>query len=866
LGFVESIRELLRDEKSKEAEKIIIINQASSMDIDILLAIIYIINKKQKDRVNTILSKAKDSIDSLDIKSLTDLAYAYFLLGRYKESEDILVKLIDKDDFIVLQRLIFIYLSTNRVDKAIDILDKANKIESNSFRIIPLRLRVYLMQKNNDALAKLLDSISIDTLVTDIHLIDSYIGSMVYLDRVGEVLDVVDTILQKDIEQKIISKVSFHKSNILVSQNRYYEAEVTLKEAFVVDKSNDKIAISLADLYTLRGGYIEAINIYSHLVSIYPEDIIYYFPLINILIDKSYCSRAEDILLKAKELIDNNKEYTVNILYYEAKILQDNNPKEAINKYKDALLKYSKNIPLLQGLGYTYLLIGDTNKAIEAFRDIEKISPMAGFSALASAKQFPKDKESIKKIESFLNNKNISHNDSSIMFALASAMEANRDYKRAFEWATKANNIEKSLLSYSKDDNTKDIEDIISVFSKDFVNSFSQYGNRSKKPTFVLGMPRSGTTLVEQMLGNHPRVFAAGELGIVPTSIHSIDIWQNNIQSNKLYPKALYSFTEKVINKKAQKHLDEIEKLAIDSGEDITHIDRIIDKLPHNFENIGFIKLLFPNAKIIYCKRCYEAIALSSYFINFGAKHGGLGYSYDLEDLGSHIADHKAIMEHWKSIYGDEILEIEYERVVEEPKKYAKMMLDYLELDWDDNVLEHTSLKRSVKTASVWQVRQSVYQTSKEKWHNYKDELLPFSKSLQESIYRWENKSIEPYSVEVVDSIFYKAFEYHEMGDFVNAERGYRDILKHQPNHNRATYLLATIAYQYGHFKEALQMYNLVSKDYQYLPAYHYNLALTLVELNSFATAKVSLKRALNLNNEYKEAMELLRELEKRLD
>jgi hypothetical protein len=248
------------------------------------------------------------------------------------------------------------------------------------------------------------------------------------------------------------------------------------------------------------------------------------------------------------------------------------------------------------------------------------------------------------------------------------------------------------------------------------MRSRSGYGSESRVPTFVLGMPRSGTTLVEQILGSHSQVFGAGELSLVPALIQKLSGWERKMGTRRDFPDCIDDMGAEESRRFAGKHLEELRSYAPDA-------QRIVDKLPHNFEHVGLIKLLFPNAKILHLKREPRDVAMSNYFVDYAAKFGGMGFAYDLSWIGEQLVDHQRLMDHWETVFPGEILDVDYDLLVEDVEGWARKIIDYLELPWEDGVLSFQELERAVKTASVWQVRQPVYTTSKAKWKRYADHL-----------------------------------------------------------------------------------------------------------------------------------------------
>jgi tetratricopeptide (TPR) repeat protein len=242
----------------------------------------------------------------------------------------------------------------------------------------------------------------------------------------------------------------------------------------------------------------------------------------------------------------------------------------------------------------------------------------------------------------------------------------------------------------------------------------------------------------------------------------------------------------------AGKHLEELRSYAPDA-------QRIVDKLPHNFEHVGLIKLLFRNAKILHLKREPRDVAMSNYFVDYAAKFGGMGFAYDLSWIGEQLVDHQRLMDHWESVFPGEILDVDYDLLVEDVEGWARRIIDYLELPWEEGVLSFQELDRAVKTASVWQVRQPVYTTSKAKWKRYVAHLGPLEAALAVV-----PPMPKPMPLPVLEpGLFLAAMAALQEKKPGIAEAAFRRVLTARPAHAAARHFLGAALYQQGKLKEA---------------------------------------------------------------
>lgn len=339
-------------------------------------------------------------------------------------------------------------------------------------------------------------------------------------------------------------------------------------------------------------------------------------------------------------------------------------------------------------------------------------------------------------------------------------------------------------------------------------------------------MPRSGTTLVEQILGSHGRVFAGGELGHIPRMWGRLTAWEHRLGSGfqKIPDCALELTREQSIA--FARIVEEEYRDLIPSGNWALHIT---DKLPHNFKNIGMIKLLFPRAKIIYCRRESGAIALSNFFTDYVARHGGMGFAYDLAGIGHEIANCRRLMAHWISLFTDAVHVVDYETLVDQPESTVKAMLDYLGLSWDPGVMRFHDLKRPVKTASVHQVRQPLYKGAKERWRHYEKGLSPMFEALAHR----EAEGM-PESVPLPDhepSLFLKGMERLKANQHSEAEYIFKDLLEIYPRHAAAMHMLGAVYSGQGKVRAARHCMERSIRLHPGNPTWYSNLAIIMEQM-----------------------------------
>jgi hypothetical protein len=279
------------------------------------------------------------------------------------------------------------------------------------------------------------------------------------------------------------------------------------------------------------------------------------------------------------------------------------------------------------------------------------------------------------------------------------------DFARAFQNFKRGNELLKTAAEdYDRRERSHLIDDLIRVYTREALSKIEIAESSSRKPVFVVGMPRSGTSLAEQIIASHPAAYGAGELYF----------WATVSAKNKGPTQAILS--EPTRAKLAKDYLSILDGISANAS-------RVVDKAPVNSDFLGLIYSVFPNARVIYMQRDPIDTCLSCYFQQFLA---GLNFTFDLSDLVHYYREHRRIMAHWQAVLPPGfILEVPYEELVADPETWSRKMLEFIGLEWDPRCLEFYTNKRQVATASAWQVRQKIYKNSVERWRNYEKFIGP---------------------------------------------------------------------------------------------------------------------------------------------
>jgi tetratricopeptide (TPR) repeat protein len=305
-----------------------------------------------------------------------------------------------------------------------------------------------------------------------------------------------------------------------------------------------------------------------------------------------------------------------------------------------------------------------------------------------------------------------------IHFALAKALEDSGDHAGAFEHLRKGNALKRRQVDYDEKSHVERFQRIAAVFDANLFARFHGSGDPSSVPVFVLGMPRSGSTLIEQILASHPQVHGAGELTDLDAAVSGV-LSAGNWPGQ--YPDCVPALDGVTLRRIGQSYLSRLPALTDGAV-------RIVDKMPNNFNDIGLIRLVLPNARIIHttrhpidtCVSCYSKLFLNGQY-----------FSYDLAELGRYYRGYRELMTHWRSVLpSGAMLEVSYEDVVDDLEGQARRLIDYCGLPWDDHCISFYKTIRLVKTASAAQVRQPLFRTSLQRWRKYEAGLTPLLQEL----------------------------------------------------------------------------------------------------------------------------------------
>lgn len=295
-------------------------------------------------------------------------------------------------------------------------------------------------------------------------------------------------------------------------------------------------------------------------------------------------------------------------------------------------------------------------------------------------------------------------------FGLGKGYDDLGEHDRAFAHFAEGCRLKRTTLEYDARNDTKMFDQIMRTFDRSLRDRLSGGGDQSRVPIFVLGMPRSGTTLTEQVIASHPDVHGAGEL------TYLLGIAQRKVASTP-FPENWGLLSREQLTSWGNEYVQALRRHAPEA-------QRITDKMPQNFLALGLIHLMMPNAKIIHVKRNPVDTCLSCFTKAFSNKN--VKFSYDLAELGQYYRNYSRLMEYWAQVLpAGTFLDLQYEELVADQETQARRLIEYCGLEWDPACLDFHKNERSVRTASVAQVRKPVYKSSVERWRSYEKHLGP---------------------------------------------------------------------------------------------------------------------------------------------
>ena len=481
--------------------------------------------------------------------------------------------------------------------------------------------------------------------------------------------------------------------------------------------------LNLAGMAHFKLGHREkAMELVKQAIKRNPGNAMLHNNLGNIYWLSGYWDEAAESTRKALQLQPDNSAIAYNLGQIYAELDRRDDAVEAL---KLAVEKAPGNHKAVHRLGVVHAQFGEKDDAVSCFEKVLEMEPRfvpAYFELVKAKKATPKDKDLQKNILALTRAVGLPDDrKATLYFALAEMCRNGGDEDAAFRWYERANMTVD--VTFDRSDFSARVDELMSAYDADWFKSLPETTGSRRQPDgprmiFVVGMPRSGTSLTEQILSAHSEVFGAGEL----TAIRDIEKrLRKRSDETVSVSTMLENLDEQALAQARQFVFNRLPGTAL-------QFQNVIDKLPMNMLQLGLIATLFPDAAVIHCRRHPLDVILSCYFQNFLR---GNAYAFNLQHLAHVYVESERLMQHWHEVLPIDIHSQSYEALTQNPESEARSLLAYAGLDWEDTVLSPESNTRAVKTASGWQIREGIHTDAVARWKRYREHLDPAVRILE---------------------------------------------------------------------------------------------------------------------------------------
>ncbi len=499
---------------------------------------------------------------------------------------------------------------------------------------------------------------------------------------------------------------------------RLRQAEQLVREVLRKD-AGDVVAIRLLAEIGLQVGQIdEAIHLHERCLELAPG---FAIARQNYAVALSRRQRFDDALAQVQRLLESEPANPNYRLLRGSLLVQKGEHREALELYEAFIEEYPRQAGAHLNYGHTLKSVGRLTDAIAAYRAAIDLRPATGeaYWSLANLKTFRFTDDDLRDMRMALDEDGDPDDQSHLLFALGKALEDRQRFDESFECYAKGNALRSKRQRYSAKVNIFDTARQIRTLTRQFFAERRGWGHEAPDPVFIVGLPRAGSTLLEQILASHSMVDGTSELP---------DIIAMSRKLGRKSPANPSSDYPEVLERLSAGDVAELGRSYIDS----TRIQRrgapfFIDKMPNNFKHIGLIHLILPNAKIIDARRHPMAGCFSCFKQLFAH---GQRFTYRLEDLAHYYRDYVKLMDHWDEVLPGRVLQVRYEDTVVDTESGIRRLLDYCGLPFEDACLRFYETERAVRTPSSEQVRLPVYREGLEHWRNFERQLEPLRQAL----------------------------------------------------------------------------------------------------------------------------------------
>jgi tetratricopeptide (TPR) repeat protein len=593
-----------------------------------------------------------------------------------------------------------VLLAQERIKEATGIYRKAlNLMPDHPMLLNNLGNALQLQGENEKAIKWLNQAISQESNYADAH---SNLGNALReLGRVKEAVACYERAIEFNPD---LADAYNNLGSVLMDLDEIYDAATKFEKAIQIDPCHSDAYIGLGNALIDQGELDKAIASYQKALEIDPRLTDAYIGIGSALIDQSEPDKATASFHKAIKIDSRNINAHVGLGLALSELGEVD---KAMASFHKAIDIDSRNADAYNGLGITFQALGQWDEAIKSYQQAITLEPdcAKAYLFLALIKQYSQYDKTIEAMEQQSRDPSLSFKKQMLLnFALGKVHADLADYDKAFTYIHRGNQLGWSSLQHDVASVIDNIKLLQSAFSSDVFAQLDGVGLREATPVFILGLPRSGKTLSETMLAQHSSIYAAGERDFLEKALHKL----TGVKSPKSMVEQLLGLPKIEFVQIAQKYVNQVQALA-------RREPFIIDGMPTNFIYIGFIKLLFPNAKVIHCYRQPMDACWFIYQKYFSKK--AHGYSFDLNTLGDYYQAYSDLMAHWHAVLPGFIYDLEYERLVTEPSQELSHLYSFLGLEWD-----HVCLDRYENN--------QLHKNEISCWRHYEEQLKPLLRVL----------------------------------------------------------------------------------------------------------------------------------------
>jgi tetratricopeptide (TPR) repeat protein len=395
----------------------------------------------------------------------------------------------------------------------------------------------------------------------------------------------------------------------------------------------------------------------------------------------------------------------------------------SIQEYQSVLAEYPQQPKVWMSMGHALKTAGRNAESIDAYRRCITLAPHLGeaYWSLANLKTFRFTDDEIAAMRAQLARTDLADEDRfHFEFSLGKALEDATVFEESFTHYAAGNRLRRAMIRYDADDNHAHVERSKKLFTPEFFAQRAGWGAPAADPIFVVGLPRSGSTLIEQILASHSQVEGTMELPDIAMLARTVGMRTTRPEGGA-YPRALTKFSAEEMAGLGERYLQQ------------TRIQRkegapfFIDKMPNNFAHTGFIHLMLPNAKIIDARRHPLGCCFSGFKQHFAR---GQNFTYDLAEIGRYYRDYVELMAHMEGVLPGRVHRVFYENMIEDTEGEVRRLLEYCGLPFEEGVLRFHENQRAVRTASSEQVRRPIFREGMDQWRHFEPWLAPLEMAL----------------------------------------------------------------------------------------------------------------------------------------